>query len=215
MKITRQSLSDADLADGRAPAWGKVAEREFALIPAPLALTASVSPYMATLKGHGKVNRISVRMVHNGETLSIRLSWHDPERDDQLNDLDQFADGAAIMFPLASGASAFSMGSAEKPVNAWFWKADQDQPFDVLANGYATSQRRPPDASALKVTSHYEDDRWTIVFQRPLNAPFEDYVSIEPGTTSAIAFAVWEGTNRERSAQKAVSGDFMAVSIEA
>jgi complex iron-sulfur molybdoenzyme family reductase subunit gamma len=107
------------------------------------------------------------------------------------------------------------MGSPEKPVNAWFWMADEVEPFDVLARGYATSQRRSPSVSGLVATSYHENDNWTIVFQRPLKAPDENYVSIEPGTQAAIALAVWEGSNKERGGQKAVSGDFMALSIEA
>ena len=215
MKAARTTLSDSELADGRAPAWRGMDEIEVALVPSPIRMTAAVSPYMSTLSGHGKVASIRTRMAHNESTLSIRLSWHDPYRDDEMTDLDQFTDGVAIMFPLLSGASALSMGSSEKPVNAWFWKADEKQPFDVLAEGYATSQRRPADGSGLTATGHHENDRWTIVFQRPLKAPGDGYVSIEPGTESAIAFAVWEGHNRERSAQKSVSGDFVAFSIEA
>jgi len=215
LRVQRHPLSDDALADGRASAWNGIDEQTITLMPAPIGMTASVSPYMSKLSGHGKVKQIAVRMVHNGATLSIRLSWHDPDRDDELNDLDQFADGVAIMFPLLAGASALSMGSPQKPVNAWFWKADQSEPFDVLANGYATSERRPPHDSGLKVTGYHEHDHWIIVFQRPLAAPGESYVSIEPGTELSMAVAVWEGSNKERSAQKAVSGDFRVVPIEA
>jgi DMSO reductase family type II enzyme heme b subunit len=215
MKVSRQSSNDAELADGRAGAWLAVEKEQIVLVPSPIGMTAAVSPYMSKLSGHGKVDRIGVQMVHNGATLSIRLSWDDPDKDDKLNDLDQFADGVAIMFPLLAGASALTMGSSEKPVNAWLWLADQAEPFDVLANGYATSQRRSPTSSGLLASSYHENDTWTIVFQRPLKAPDESYASIEPGTLTAFALAVWEGSNRERSAQKSVSGDFVTVSIAA
>ncbi|MBT4162807.1 MAG: hypothetical protein HOE54_15990, partial [Gammaproteobacteria bacterium] len=41
------------------------------------------------------------------------------------------------------------------------------------------------------------------------------YIEIKAGTDLGIAFAVWEGSNRERSAAKAVSGEFTRISVDA
>ena len=214
MKVRRQSFRDSELADGHASVWAKVEENEITLVPSPVALTESVSPYLAKSSGHGSVQKISVRMLHNGTTFGIRIAWLDPDKDDVVNDLDQFPDGLAVMFPLRPGASAITMGSVDKPVNAWLWKADEREPFDVFARGYATSERRQSTDSDLKVASYHEDGRWTVVFQRRLDALGESYYSIIPGAPSAVAFAVWEGSNNERSAQKSVSGEFMPFSVD-
>jgi len=215
MRVQRRLFSEAQLADGHASAWEGIEEQEITLVPAPLALTESVSPYLSRSTGHGKIDKIRVRMVHDGSTLSIRLNWHDPEKDDELNDLDQFTDAAAIMFPLLPGASAMTMGTPEKPITAWLWKADENEPFDVFAQGYATSNRRRGAASGLTATSYHDDDRWTVVFQRSLSTTAELVATIEPGSRSAIAFAVWEGSNNERSGQKSVSGEFTQLAVEA
>lgn len=215
MKIQRQTASNADLADGRASIWEAVSEEEIRLAPAPLVLTQAVSPYLAMSEGHGRIERIRVRLAHNGATLSIRLTWRDSSRDDELLDLDQFTDAVAVMLQVEPGASAMMMGAPGQPVNAWYWKADEDEPFDVFAEGYATSVRRRGSDSGLTATGYHENDHWTVVLQRPLQSQVVPGAAIEPGGRTAIAFAVWEGSNRERSGQKSVSGEFVPLDVEA
>lgn len=214
-KISRLAAGADELADGHARAWQGVAKLAIPLTPAPLPMVAAVSPYLATQTGHGRVRQVGLQMAHDGNTLSIRLSWRDPDRDDAPKDLDEFADAVAVMFPLADGASALTMGSPERPVNAWLWMADLPEPLDVLASGYATSERHPAKGSGLTASAYHEGGEWAVVLQRPLAAADPSRVSLEPGGSSAIAIAVWEGSNRERSAQKAVSGEFTALTIEA
>jgi DMSO reductase family type II enzyme heme b subunit len=215
LKVERQSLNANELKDGRARAWAAIEEKVLPLAPSPIALTEYVSPYMSKSTGHGKIEKIRVRMTHDGTTFSMRLSWPDPDKDDELTDLDQFSDAVSVMFPLSRGATAFSMGSVDKPVNAWLWKADQKEPFDVFAEGYATSKRRPASTSGLSANGYHEDGNWVVVLQRPMKAADQEYVPFEAGVDTAVAFAVWEGSNRERSAQKAVSGEFMSIKVDA
>jgi DMSO reductase family type II enzyme heme b subunit len=217
VKVRRQALNDIELADGRASAWSAVEGTQISLAPSPIALTESVSPYMSKSADHGKVDRLDVQMTHNGTTLSIRVTWRDPDKDDEINDLDQFTDGVAIMFPIQPGASAFTMGSADKPVNAWFWKADEADPFDIYAEGYSSSQRRNGSTSGLKANGYHEEGSWTVVFQRPMRPETvagEQFAVLDPEADNAIAFAIWEGSNYERSGQKSVSGEFVELSIE-
>lgn len=214
MKVIRSPFRAADLRDGHANAWDSVDEATLVLSPSPIAMTEPVSPYMAITTGHGSIKRLSVQMAHDDTILSLRLSWPDPDRDDDPADLDQFVDAVSVMFPLAPGASAYTMGSHDKPVNAWLWRADESTPLDVLAEGYATSRRRPGEMSRLTVNSYHDNDTWVVVFQRPMKIDGEAFVSIEAGGELGIAFAVWEGSNRERSAAKAVSGEFTNVSVD-
>ena len=215
MKVERQSLNAVELKDGRARSWAAIEEKVLPLTPSPIALTEYVSPYMSKSTGHGEIEKIRVRMTHDGTTFSMRLSWPDPDKDDELADLDQFSDAVSVMFPLSRGATAFSMGSAGKPVNAWLWKADEKEPYDVFAEGYATSKRRPASTSGLSANGYFDDGNWVVVLQRPMKAAAQEYVPFEAGVDTAVAFAVWEGSNRERSAQKAVSGEFMSISVDA
>lgn len=215
MKAVRQSLDAKELADGHANAWLSVDERQLPLAPSPIVLIKSVSPYMSKTSGHGKVKKLRVRITHDGATFSMRLSWPDPDKDDELTDLDQFSDAVSVMFPLSKGASAFTMGGVRQPVNAWLWKADEKEPYDVFAEGYATSKRRAAENSGLKASGFHQDGNWIVVMQRPMKVSGPGFITIEPGLDTAIAFAVWEGSNRERSAQKAVSGEFVNLSIDA
>jgi DMSO reductase family type II enzyme heme b subunit len=42
-----------------------------------------------------------------------------------------------------------------------------------------------------------------------------DQVGFKPGAISGIAFAVWDGSNKERSAQKSFSGNWLPFEIDA
>lgn len=210
MKVSKVKASDKDLVDGSSLAWRGVSETTIDLMPSPIGMAESVSPFMALSADHGKVEAAKVRIANNGTTLSVHLSWADPDDDSAPGDLDEFADGAAVMFPLVSGASALSMGAVGAPVNAWLWKADEAEPFDVVAQGYATSDRRAAEVSGLKAKAIHTDGHWVLVFQRPLVAQ-GDFVSFADGQEIGIAFAVWEGANKERAGQKSVSGEFIAL----
>lgn len=207
MKVSKVSASDSDLANGGSSVWGGVDETAIDLMPSPVGMAETTSPFMALSTDHGKVEAAKVRIASNGQSLSIRLSWADPEADDAPADLDEFPDGAAVMFPLIPGADALTMGGPGTPVNAWLWKADEPEPFDVVAEGYATSDRRAAGASGLKASASHEGGRWILVFQRPLEADGA-FVSFKEEDKVGISFAIWEGANKERAGQKSVSGDF-------
>jgi len=206
---TRQELLEVDGA-----AWAGLDGIGIDLIPAPVAMAMSVSSHMALSQRHGKVRRVEARLAHNGEILSVRLSWQDAQKDDRIEDLDRFADGAAVLFPLLELANPFTMGDEQHPVNAWLWKADRAEPFDVIARGYSTSQRRPASSSQLEASALYRAGEWHLVFQRPLEPASGEFTRFAPGQPAKIGFAIWEGSNAERAGQKAVSSAFVDLELE-
>jgi DMSO reductase family type II enzyme heme b subunit len=218
MKATYLNVPDESLLDPISTHWDKSQVAEITMLPAPLAMVAHLSPFMALNKDHGKVNKLWVRVIHNRGKLSIHLSWADDSKNHDPKDLDEFVDAAAVMFPLTEGANAITMGDSENPVNAWFWKADQPQPFDVIAHGFGTSQKRSAEPSGLKANASYKDGKWHVVFQRPLRISLisSKHVSFAPGPDAKLnmAFAIWEGANNERSAQKAFSGTWTTIGID-
>ena len=121
------------------------------------------------------------------------------------------------MFPFTDKANALTMGDEKNPVNAWFWRADKDDPYDVIARGYGSSERRSGRQLGLSVNSVYKKDRWFVVFQRPLRAGLINHkqVSFAPNKISGISFAVWDGGNKDRSAQKSVSVQWEPLEFEA
>ncbi len=215
MRVNRVKAASHELLESDGAAWSDLETNRIDLIPAPVAMAAALSMHMAVSQGHGKVRRLEARLAHDGETLSIRLSWEDSAHDDRIRDLDQFVDAAALLFPLRPDTNPLTMGGEEtKPVNAWLWKADQPEPFDVIARGYSTTQRRPASSSGLVASSLYRDGRWAAVFQRPLDPGSGEFARFEPGGSAQVGFAVWDGGNAERAGQKAVTAAFHPLELD-
>ena len=84
---------------------------------------------------------MTVRAAHNGERLYFHLSWTDETNDKAIRDTDQFADAAAVLFPVNGDAPLQSMGSPQAPVNAWYWRPDLEEPFSITAQGTGTTRR--------------------------------------------------------------------------
>jgi complex iron-sulfur molybdoenzyme family reductase subunit gamma len=85
----------------------------------------------------------------------------------------------------------------------------------VIAEGYATIRRRPASASDLRAAARHANGAWMLVFQRPLATEQAGCVEFQPGAPSQIAFAIWDGSGRDRAAQKAVSAGLLALDVEA
>jgi len=215
MTIKKVNASADELLDPSAPVWNKTAVRSMDLSPAPLAMVEERSPFLARSEGHGVIDRVALSALHNSKVIAIKLSWRDATRDDQLNDLNVFVDAVAILFPLSKNTNALTMGSETDPANAWYWKANDKEPYDVLSLGFGQTVRRPGKQSLLQSASAHDGASWSVVLQRPLTAPGSDFVQFMPGKPTALAVAVWDGHNKERSGRKAVLGDFQPMEIEA
>jgi DMSO reductase family type II enzyme heme b subunit len=212
MKAARIKAGNDELLKPGAAFWSQATKEKVALLPTPLAMVQELSPFLAISQGHGAITALQVEAVHNGEMLAVRLSWA-ADKHDRVVDLNGFVDGAAVMFPTVTGASAITMGEAGKPVNAWYWKADQKVPYEVLAEGFRFVNRQKDNAgSDLKAAAVHADGRWQVVFRRSLGAR-NGLVRFAPKQTSGIAFAVWSGAHAERSGRKAFSGDFVPLEL--
>ncbi len=215
MKFARSSAATTELLAPDGAPWQGPGAEQITMVPTPLRANSAilhVSPFLAQSSEYGRLGPLEVRGAHNGEVLAVRLEWQ-CERHDRIADLDQFVDGAAVMFALADGASAVTMGAPGAPVDAWYWRADHaERPFDVIAEGYGTSQRRAADALPLRAAAVHRDGRWCVVLVRAL-AGDAQYVRLQPGGTARVAFALWDGGNRERAGRKAFSGEFVPAEL--
>jgi len=72
--------------------------------------------------------------------------------------------------------------------------------------GPGTTTFRPAISQLVEAEGNWQDGRWTVVFKRPLvvGDPANG-VSVEPGEEISVAFAVWQGSRRDRDGQKRIT----------
>jgi DMSO reductase family type II enzyme heme b subunit len=213
VKVHRVDAVDGALLNPASPEWQDVGGSELPLEPTPL--TAQPSGYVQakweTLV-YGNISQLSVRAAHDGQRLYFRLSWADDTKDDGLRDTNQFADAAAVLFPVNEDAPLQSMGSPQSPVNAWYWRPDLEEPLSVTAQGTGTTRRtRDPD---LQAHGRHGDGAWSLVIRRGLSSSGEGYVRLAPGVSGKVGFALWQGANQERGGLKAATLDWEPLEIE-
>ncbi len=182
---------------------------------------------------------LTVRSLHNGTEIAFLLEWQDNTKNDRLTP-GTFRDGAAIGLPLGDAPAFFCMGQLDHYINIWHWKADWQSDIDRRAaratDGKSGEVRRfeviPRRASSVEdlvgggfstLTSKqnqgrvqgkalWKDGAWKVVMRRPLESTDpENEARLAPGRIQAIAFAIWNGENKERNGQKAVAPWFQLV----
>jgi len=191
--------ASGDLRDPQAAGWREAQEYSMDLGMAPpvhqsinLRLDASAAP-----------QPIYVRAASDGERLFLRLRWPDTSENSASSRTD-FVDGVAVQFALGDPATtSFMMGAPNGPVNIWYWKAGQTQAQNLAAGGFGSTTRLDPaglESSALFL----KDGEWVVVFSRPLLQSGDHLVNLENGDAS-VAFALWQGDQRQRDGLKHVS----------
>ena len=176
---------------------------------------------------------LTVRAVHNGSELAFLLEWQDNTKNDRLTP-GTFRDGVAIGLPLGDAPAFFCMGQLDHYINIWHWKADWQSDIDRRAarntdrrrEGVRTFEVIPRRASSVEdligggfstLTTKekqgrvqgkatWKDGVWHVVMRRPLVSEEQDNeAKLIPGRIQTVAFAVWNGENKERNGQKAVA----------
>jgi DMSO reductase family type II enzyme heme b subunit len=214
VKAQRVTGDDAELLDPASREWDGVRAFELTLQPTPI--TAQPSQYIQEKWNeipYGMASSVAVRTAHNGERLYFHLSWADDTTDEGIRDTDQFADAAAVLFPVNGDAPLQSMGSPQAPVNAWYWRPDLEEPLSISAQGTGTTRRsQDPELGASGIHSR---GAWRVVIRRRLTSPVTGYVNLAPGAQFKVGFAVWQGSNQERGGLKAATLDWEPLEIEA
>jgi hypothetical protein len=76
---------------------------------------------------------------------------------------------------------------------------------DLVGGGFSTLTTKMAQGR-VQGKATWKDGVWRVVMRRPLaSADPENEARLEPGRLQAIAFAVWNGENKERNGQKAVA----------
>ncbi len=76
---------------------------------------------------------------------------------------------------------------------------------DLHAQGFGTLKARPGAGGALDARGIHGNDSDRVIFRRALKGEGEDGVSLRPGATVPVAFAVWNGSAGDRDGKKSVT----------
>jgi hypothetical protein len=216
------------------PAWEKIS---------PLTLPLSGQVITRPVWPEPSARALAVRAVHNGTDIAFLLEWQDNTKNDRLTP-GTFRDGVAIGLPLGDAPAFFCMGQLDHYINIWHWKADWQSDIDrraakagerkesgevrrfeviprrassvedLVGGGFSTLTSKQSQGRVQGKAS-WKDGVWRVVIRRPLaSTDPENEARLEPGRLQAVAFAVWNGENKERNGQKAVAPWFQ-LSIDA
>lgn len=76
---------------------------------------------------------------------------------------------------------------------------------DANARGFGTFTSQSAGQQNVKGLGIWRDSHWNVVFVRELKSRDADDVKFETGKAVPVAFAVWDGQNRDRNGRKVVS----------
>jgi DMSO reductase family type II enzyme heme b subunit len=191
LNVTAKKAAGAvqDLLSPRAPAWNDASEVSLPLQPTPL--DAQPSAYVRKVwdgRQRGDIPSVSVKALAASGQLVLRLNWAAADPRHAITDNDVFADACAVLFP-ANGKDAelATMGSADRPVTVWYWRAGADAPNLATARGLGTVSREAKHS--IQATGEWQDGSWQVVLAGPASA-------------TKIGVAVWSGTAGERAGLK-------------
>jgi hypothetical protein len=76
----------------------------------------------------------------------------------------------------------------------------------LAAAGPGSTTFRFAKSQLVSATGRWSNGRWTVLMRRSLNvASPDDGMTLIPGQRASVAFAIWEGSHRDRNGQKQVS----------
>jgi DMSO reductase family type II enzyme heme b subunit len=207
-------IETGSMLDPDSKVWRGRAGEKLALMGTPAGLQPTAAIQVAwTNKLIGAVSSVNVDAIHNGSMLAFRLEWDDSTENSELNDNDDFPDAAAIALPAAPGAPLVLMGAKGLPVNAWYWRADQNNSGrHISAEGLGTSQTL--DTTLVRARGEWRDGRWRVVIARSMQVPEDPGAAqLREGQETSFGVAIWEGSNKERAGIKAFSGDWKPLTL--
>jgi complex iron-sulfur molybdoenzyme family reductase subunit gamma len=159
-----------------------------------------------------------VRALEDGLTVGFRMSWDDDTRDDTTGQLP--SDSAAIQLPTNPEHLPYQcMGQSSNKVTIWQWKAALEREGaenlgasvqagsgvrNLLSNGICKAVDTQSTMEP-RVSSFHDGRQWHVVFSRALGPGDLTTAPLVTTANTAIAFAIWNGSQREARGMKAVS----------
>ncbi|OFV98960.1 MAG: hypothetical protein A3H94_01520 [Acidobacteria bacterium RIFCSPLOWO2_02_FULL_60_20] len=76
---------------------------------------------------------------------------------------------------------------------------------DLSASGFGTLKAHPMEDQHVAATGVYGTGSYRVIFRRPLDVRVEGNVTLRPGTTHPVAFAIWDGSAQDRDGKKSIT----------
>jgi complex iron-sulfur molybdoenzyme family reductase subunit gamma len=209
-------LNVEQLLDPEGAPWRGIRPEAVPLIGTPLGLQPVPAIQVSWAgKKIGVVGEVSATAIHDGSLLAFRLEWGDASEDRSVDDTTSFVDGAAILLPSKPASLMLTMGAPGAEVNAWYWRADDDQKGrHVVAEGIGTS--RTLDQELVRSHGVWKGGRWHVVITRALRVETTEPVAqLRSGEQTKFGIAIWEGSHGERGGIKAFSVDWRDLLLDA
>ncbi len=175
-----------------------------------------------------RVDGVWVQALHDGESVTIRVSWSDPNRSPDPDWADWKSQVVSLMAPQEGNPPAegptpdqlvlqfpmempqgmdrpyFMSGDNRRPVYLWQWRSDSDSALEGEARGIGTESFQT-EGQDLTVSASHQDGQWQVMFTRPLVTDDEADLDFVTGTAIPLALFAWDGDNGELGTRGAVS----------
>ncbi len=203
------------LLDPGSHEWGGAAPRAVALVPTPVESQPSVYVKVAwAARARGDIGEVTVRtLLPASGGVAVRLDWDTPLPMRRIDDWNIYADACAVLFPAGDAAATpiDTMGSPDRPVHGWSWRAGTGAPFSFTAGGLGTVERAAEHP--VGVAARWANGRWSVVFAAPGVPP--SWERPDPPAVVPCGFAVWSGAMEERAGLKSYSPQWHDLSFPA
>ncbi len=148
------------------------------------------------------IEAAQLEVENAGQRWRIQLRWAcDKPLSTVQGETDLFPDACAIFVPTTAGAPWITMGDKGKAVEGLLWRADQEKPMGIRAEGMGTMQRSAAQDD-WSVKAAWSEGYWTVTFQANGWAALKQH--------QQVALAIWRGSAQDRGGLKSVSQGWIA-----
>jgi DMSO reductase family type II enzyme heme b subunit len=191
--------------------WQRLPEYRVAMLPAP-AVHQSVE---LRVNYDTEASYLNVTLAKTSDRFYVRLRWVDDTKDTETA-FDRFRDGVAVQFSMGDDETSYIMGDGpDSPVNIWYWRSDKGEVQNLAAGSPGSTtilDEQPVSGESQYSDNDGDPNQWTVVMSRPIEADGDHNVSLDRDMVP-MAFAVWQGAEKERDGFKRVSDGWILLDM--